>query len=199
MVSELFEIVLRGNKEESCVAARGVRKWLYSSHREGAFGKIDEYVRSAPDVYATIQEDWRQEYFVVAIACLYFLHNFEDQPDRLFPWIFTLLTHKKGNIRYAAVRMLFHELGPLTVHIRHPDFKSRLQRLSPSTADIILASVFVNLNALAECTWEKRFSRYKYIPRLPASAFKSVQMVMSEFEDLCGQTYMDALRKRLGY
>ena len=117
---KLFDIILIENKEKSRKAAREVRKFLYQSSLDykSKFNEIKSIIENAPEEYRSIVEDWRQENFVVAISVLYFLHNKEDQPDFLFPWLFHLLLDKNGNTRQSAVRMIENELGPLTVHIR---------------------------------------------------------------------------------
>ena len=81
-------------------------------------------VKDAPEVYNKISEDWRRENFVVVVSVVYFLHDREAEPDFLFPWFFQLLQHPNGVIRYATVRMLSHELGPLSVYNRIPGFKT---------------------------------------------------------------------------
>lgn len=191
-IKECFDVILSGDKNDSRLAARRVRKLLYSSqcNRE-AFNDIKDIVNSASDKYAKISEDWRQENFVVAVSVIYYLHDREGQPDFLFPWLFQLLQHSNGIIRYAAVRMLTNELGPLTVHIRVPGHKS--DRLKPEQADNILHALFVSLNGLLTALWEPKYKRYKYINSLPASPYKSVQMVLAELEEHCGRKYIDRL------
>ena len=191
-IKECFDTILCGNQENSRLAARGVRRLLYSSHggRE-KFDIIKNIINDAPAGYTKISEEWRQEDFVVAISVIYFLHDREEQPDFLFPWLFQLLQHSNGVIRYAAVRMLSNELGPLTAYIRIPDYKS--DRLKPEQADRILHSLFMGLNGLLSVLWQPKYKRYKYIDSLPASPYKSVQMVLAELEDSCGQKYIDRL------
>src|SRR3989338_1611081 len=121
-IKECFDIILRGNEEKSRLAARGVRKLVYSSSASGRekYEEIAALVRTAPENYARISEDWRQENFVMAVSVIYFLHDRENQPDFLFPWLFQLLQHSNGYIRHAAVKMISHEIGPLTYHLRFP-------------------------------------------------------------------------------
>src|SRR3989344_3761031 len=121
-IKECFDTILRGDKEKSRLAARGVRKLMYSSSASGRekYDEIADLVRTAPENYARISEDWRQENFVMAVSVIYFLHDRENQPDFLFPWLFQLLQHPNGYIRYAAVKMISHEIGPLTYHLRFP-------------------------------------------------------------------------------
>ena len=148
---------------------------------------IKNIVNSAPGNYVIITESWRQENFVSAVSVIYYLHDREVQPDFLFPWLFQLLEHKSGTVRYAAVRMFINELGPLTVHIRVPEYKS--ERLKPEQADRILQALFVSLNNMLARLWEPKYKRYKYINSLPANPYKSVQMVMAELEEYCGKDY----------
>jgi len=154
------------------------------------FRDIKDIVNSAPGNYTIITEDWRQENFVLAVSVIYYLHDKEAQPDFLFPWLLPLLKHPRGNLRYAAAKMIMNELGPLTVHIRFPGKKSYTKDLAPEKADAILRSLFISLNNLLGIMHERKYNRYKYVDSLPASPYKSVQMVMAEMEDLCGREYM---------
>jgi hypothetical protein len=191
-IKECFDVVLSGDKKESRLAARRVRKLLYSSQGErDKYQDIKNIVNEAAGKYTEITEDWRQEDFVVAISVIYYLHDREEEPDFLFPWFFQLLQHSNGTIRYAAVRMLSNELGPLTVHIRIPGHKS--DRLKPEQADHILKSLFMGLHGLMTALWEPKFKRYKYIDSLPAGPYKSVQMVLAKMEEYCGRKYLDRL------
>lgn len=194
-IKECFDIILRGNKSESRLAARKVRKLLYNSQdSHDKYIDIKNLINSALDEYAKIFEEWRQENFVVAISVIYYLHDKEAQPDFLFPWLFQLLQHSNGIIRYASVRMLSNEIGPLTVHLRFPGDKSILSdRLKPEQADSILNSLFINLNELLNILWQPKYKKYKYINSLPASSYKSVQMILVELEESCGQEYIDRL------
>ncbi len=187
-IKECFNTILRDNEKNSRLAARKVRKLLYSSQSDRKeFKDIKNLVNDAPSEYTKISENWRQENFVVAISVIYFLHGREEQPDFLFPWLFQLLQHSNGIIRYAAVRMICHELGTLTVHVRIPDYKS--DRLKPKQADNILHGLFVNLNRLLVISWGPKYKRYKYIDSLPASPYKSAQMVLAKMEEFCGRKY----------
>lgn len=194
-IKECFDTILRGNKSDSRLAARRVRKLLYSSKSgRDEFIDIKNIVNDAPGEYAKISEEWRQENFVVAVSVIYYLHGKEEQPDFLFPWLFQLLQHSNGVIRYASVRMLSNEIGPLTFHIRFPGERSILgDRLKPEQADSILHSLFVNLNGLLVVLWQTKYKRYKYIDSLSASPYKSVQMVLAELEESCGKKYIDHL------
>ncbi len=191
-IKECFDVILSCDKEESRLAARRVRKLLYSSQGErDKYQDIKNIVNEAPDKYAEIIEEWRQEDFVVAVSVIYYLHDREEEPDFLFPWFFQLLQHSNGTIRYAAVRMLSIELGPLTVHIRVPGHKS--DRLRPEQADRILKSLFISLHGLMTALWEPKFKRYKYVDSLPTGPYKSVQMVLAKMEEYCGKKYLDSL------
>ncbi|MEA2056987.1 MAG: hypothetical protein U9O78_04790 [Patescibacteria group bacterium] len=195
-IKECFEIILEGNKNKSRQAARQVRKLLYASRTKDKYNDIKKLVKGASREYDKISEDWRQENFVMAISVIYFLHDREVDPDFLFPWLFQLLLHSNGCIRYAAVRMLSHELRSLTVYIRVPDFKSGMTNLKPKQADAIIFSLFVHLNKLLKKTWKPKYIKYKYISSLPTGLYKSIQMVIAKIEELCGQEYMSDLVKK---
>jgi hypothetical protein len=187
-IRECFEIILRDDKLKSRQAARKVRKLVYSSSATGRekYGEIAALVVRAPKTYTRIAEDWRQENFVMAISVIYFLHNREAQPDFLFPWLFQLLQHHNGYVRHAAVKMICHEIGPLTVHIRIPGFKSTLRdSVEPEQADRIIHNLKVNLHQLLHDLHEPKYNKYKYVSSLPASPYKSVQMVLAEIEESC--------------
>ncbi len=192
---EYFNIILTGNKDESRNAARQIRKFLYSSSNEDdKYQDIASIIENAPEEYKKISEDWRQENFVIAVSVLYYLHNREEQPDFLFPWLFQLLQHKNGNIRNAAVRMFRNELGPLTVHIRFPNEKfSSFDKFSPKQADFVLYYLFLNLNNLINNLCELKYEKYKYVSSLPNGAYKSVQMVYGTLFEYCGKKYMKHL------
>lgn len=154
-IKECFYEILRGNEQSSRLAARQVRKLLYSSRGgQDKYQDISSLVASAPFECAKISEEWRQENFVAAISVIYFLHDKEDRPDFIFPWLFQLLKYSNGVIRYAAVRMFINEIGPLTVHIRCPGHKpGYFGKLTPEQADNILYSLFLNLNNLSSVLW----------------------------------------------
>lgn len=189
---ELFHLILRGNKEDSRMSAREVRKLLYSSRDGGKYEDIKLIIDGAPMAYNNIKEVWREENFVQAISVLYFLHKKDNDPDFLFPWLFYLLKHQNGNIRHAAVRMLTNELGPLTVHLRHP--KSDHER-NVKQDDDILHHLFMGLNKLSTDLWQTKYKKYKYIDSLPACPYKSVQIILSTFEDYCGKPYIKRIEK----
>ena len=184
-IKDCFNIILRGDKEESRLAARRVRKILHRSQAGdgGKYDEIKEIINEAPNVYAGIAETWRQENFVTAVSVIYFLHGKETEPDFLFPWLFQLLQHSNGYVRYAAVKMISHELGGLTVHIRYPGEKSGFNNLSPEQAGKILFALDMNLRGLLAGLWEPKYDRYKYIDSLPPCPYKSVQMVLAEIDD----------------
>jgi hypothetical protein len=193
---DCFNIILNGNKEASRKAARDARKMVYSSHGN-QYKDIKLIIENAPKVYAKIKDDFRQENFVVAVSVMYFLHNRENQPDFLFSWLFDLLQHKNGNIRYATVRMFENEIGPLTYHIRFPNEKPCEWRNLPcEKADLILLELFVNLHNLANSLWKPVYKKYKYISSLPSGTYKSIQMILSFMEDYCGKEYIAQLVSR---
>ena len=189
---ELFNIILTGNKEDSRKAAREVRKLLYGSRFGGKYNDIKLIIKSTPNEYVNIKDDWRQENFVMAVSVLYYLHDKESKPDFLFPWLFYLLLHKNGNIRNAARRMLENEIEPLTVHIRVPDYEQSKSKSEQS--DLILLNLFMNLNNLLADLWMSAYKKYKYVSSLPTSPYKTVQMVLSKMEDACGEAYIKELK-----
>lgn len=192
---KLFNTILTAEKDDSRKAARGVRKLLYSSCDGGKYDDIKKIIAKAPKEYVNITEDWRQENFVMAVSVLYFLHGKESQPDFLFPWLLHLLQHKNGNIRHAAVRMLENELGPLTVHLRCPDYKQSKSKSERS--DFILLNLYIVLNNLLAGLWEPKYKKYKYVDSLSACPYKSIQMVMNRLEYDCGEEYIKQLKNRL--
>lgn len=194
-IKECFNEILHGNKDESRLAARETRKLLYSSRGEqDKYQNIKDIVNSAPEEYVKISEDWRRENFVMAVSVIYFLHDQENQPDFLFPWLFDLLQHENGYIRQAAVRMIINEIGPLTVHIRCPGHEpGYFGKLMPEQADDILYSLFLYLHNLSVSLWLPKYKRYKYIDSLPVGSYKSTQMVLAELEESCGREYLDRL------
>lgn len=194
--NELFNDILTADKNSSRKTAREVRKLIYSFSEVDKYKLITSIIDNAPIEYAKIKEDWRQENFVIAISVMYFLHNKENQPDFLFPWLFKLLQHKNGNIRHAAVRMFENESGPLTYHIRFPGEESTILKLSSESADSILFELYVNLNNLMADFWKPSFKKHKYISLLPTGVYKSIQLILSHLEDNCGREYLEHLMKQ---
>ena len=191
--TELFNTILTADEETSCQAAREVRKLVYSSGENEKYKCVASIIENAPAEYVKIIEDWRQENFVMAISVMYFLHNRENQPDFLFPWLFQLLQHPNGYIRHAAVKMISHEIGPLTYHLRFPSEKLSFHKFTQEDADMILHSLFASLNGLLAALWQPKYKKYKYIDSLPPSPYKSVQMVLVELEESCGKKYINRL------
>lgn len=191
---EFFDVILTGNKDDSRKAAREVRKFLYSFQSIGKYDQITTIIESAPNSYANIKEDWREENFVVAVSVLYFLHNKKSRPDFLFPWLFYLLQHENGNIRHSAFRMFQNQLGSITVHIRCPDKK--YGKVSSEQADAILCELFTGLHNLLTDLWKPVYKKYKYVSSLPTCPYKTVQMVLCEMEYNCGEVYMNQLRNK---
>src|SRR3989344_2034973 len=183
--TKLFDTIMTADRAASRNAAREVRGLVYGSGENEKYERIASIIENAPAEYVKIVEDWRQENFVIAISVMYFLHNRENQPDFLFPWLFQLLQYKNGNIRHSAVRMIRHELGPLTYHIRLPGEKISPRELSPEQADHILFGLHTNLNNLAAGSWNPSYKKFKYIGDLPSGTYKSVQLVLSLLNDYC--------------
>ena len=185
----LFKTILIADKYQSFKAARQVRKFLYSSRSNGKneFKEIQKIIRNAPGEYTKISDDWRQENFVVAISVMYCLHDQEGKPDLLFPWLFQLLQHKNGNIRHAAVRMIEHELGLLTYHIRFSSERLEHSGLSPKQADRIIFGLRTGLNNLMASSWKDSYKKFKYINDLPSGTYKSAQLILSVLDDDCNE------------
>ena len=184
----LFKIILEGDMSSSRKAARGVRKLLYSakSGREG-YDEIKKIINNADEIYRNIKEEWRQENFVMAISVMYFLHDRENEQDFLFPWLFFLIQHKNGNIRQSAVRMFKNELGPLTVHIRHPENSYSSNKIINEKRDHILFNMREELLFLARKFNKPVYNKYKYIDSMPAGQYKSIQLILAELEFDCGR------------
>ena len=132
---------------------------MYSSGENEKYEQIASIIDGASAEYVKITENWRQENFVIAISVIYFLHNRKNQPDFLFPWLFELLKHKNGNIRHAAVRMIGHELGSLTYHMRFPGDKSGFLKFSPKQAENILRALEISLDELAKKFWKPAYKK----------------------------------------
>ncbi len=196
-IRKTFEKILNSEKEESRIAARQVRKILYRSKSDkDSFNDIKDVIDGSFGEYYKIKEDWRQENFVIALSVIYFLRDKKKLPDFLFPWFFQLLQHDNGYIRHAAVKMISSELGLLTFHIRFSGEKRFLgETLSPKKADEILLSLYLSLCHLLYSVWHPKYKKYKYIDSLPASPYKSAQMVLSEMDYFCGEGYLDNLKK----
>lgn len=190
---ELFNEILTANQEVSRKAAREVRKLLHASQSRGKFEEIKNIISNAPDEYLKISESWRQENFAMAVSVIYFLHERGKESDYPFPWLFGLLQHENGNIRQAAVRMIVHELGPLTVHIRFPNEQSLCDEFSPKQADRLLLGLYIGLNNLLAVSWKPAYKKYKYISALPSSTYKSSQMIMGELIEDCGPAYVKSM------
>ncbi|MBD3245304.1 MAG: hypothetical protein GF335_04940 [Candidatus Moranbacteria bacterium] len=187
-IKECFEVILNSDKENSRLAAREVRKILYGSkNNKNKYKDIKVIMKNAPETYAGISENWREENFVMAISVIHFLRDRKENPDSLFPWLFELLKHPNGKVRYAAVKMFENELGPLTVHIRFPNDKYRQSKAKRSNE--ILKALVISLQGLLNILWEEKYEKYEYIRDLPASPYKSVQMVFGSIEEYCGRKY----------
>ena len=91
-IKNCFAVILRGDKEESRLATRMVRTLLYrsASFDKDKYQDLKNVIQHAPDEFAMIAEDWRQEHFVMAVSVIYYLHDKETHPDFLFFWLFFL-------------------------------------------------------------------------------------------------------------
>jgi len=190
-IKECFDIILRGNKNNSRLAARKIRELIYESNGKDRFKDIGKIIETADQEYIKIpeNEEWRQENFVIATSVIYFLHNKKEKPDFLFPWFFDLLQHSNGNIRYAAVRMIETEVGPLTVHIRCPEYSK--EKSKEERDNLILYSLFMSLERILDYLWKPKYKRYKYVDSLPTSPYKSVQMVLAKLKYSCNFKYLE--------
>ncbi|MDD4409936.1 MAG: hypothetical protein PHW52_04790 [Candidatus Pacebacteria bacterium] len=198
-IKKCFNIILEGEKEESRLAARTLRKILHSAgNRDEKFQSIGKIMNEAPFEYAKIVEAWRQENFVIAISVIDFLSNEEKDFDSLFPWRFQLLQHPNGNIRFATVKMFERDIRYLTYHIRFPEYEHGKEK--SERADNILNTLFLSLDRLLPKLWKPGYGRYKYIDFMPASPYKSTQMVMSKLREcLSPDESMDSQRLKDDY
>lgn len=192
-IPELFRTILNGDKEVSRTAARAVRKTTYSANG-GKYEDIKAIINGASEKYRIIIEEFRQENFVMAVSVMYFLHDREQDPDFIFPWLFHLLKHKNGNIRHCAVKMFWHELGPLTVHIRVQNWQSKSNRLSPKQLDKVLFDLYTGLEIMASEYFVPAYKKYKYVDSLPSGTYKSIQMVLARMEEYCGEAILKNFR-----
>lgn len=187
--TDLFDVIVNGDKEESRKAARGVKKLLHSSKSREKYNEIKSIIENAPNEYENIIEGWRMENFVVAVSVLYFLHGKENEPDFLFPWLLYLLKHQNGNIRNSARHMIENELGPLTFHIRCPEYKHSKSKSKKS--DHILLGLYLSLNKLLGDFWEPKYKKYKYVDSLPACPYKTIQLILCRMHELYDEAYME--------
>ncbi len=119
MLKEAYQKILYGTESEAKKAWQGMRKLVYS----GGNGKYDEIKKELEKVkenYKNIVEDWRREFYISSISIMYFLHHKESNPNFFLPFLLGLLENENGKIRYCAYKMISNDLGPLTVHLRHP-------------------------------------------------------------------------------
>lgn len=193
--NEIFAIILNAEKEESRVAARAVSKKLYNTSMErDDFDEIHLILDNAVTEYAKIEEDWRKENYATAVSVLYYLNNHENDPDFLHAWLLELVEHKNGNIRNAGRRMFELELCMLTLHIRLPD--RNISKKKKDTCDKVLLQLFIDMNIMLKNYWLPKYEKYTYIHELPASPYKTAQMILEKMEMLCGKKYFAELTKK---
>ena len=130
----------------------------------------------------------------MAISVMYFLHDRENEQDFLFPWLFYLIQHNNGNIRQSAVRMFKNELGPLTVHIRCPENSFSSNKIINKKRDQILFDMHEELQFLLSKFYKPIYKKYKYISSIPTEQYKSIQLVLVELVDDCGEKYTGKFR-----
>lgn len=194
--TSLFDIILTAEKNESHEAASEVRKLLYKgNYDKKTYREIYSIVEDAPNKYVKIIEEWREENFVRAISVMHFSYVWHKQPNILFPWLFFLLTHKNGNVRNSARRMIENSLAPLTTHLRGDFFKHTDKKIKEFNS--ILFAIYYDLNLLLDSTWEPKYERYKYVDSLPTSPYKTVQMVLCAFKRICGKDFTKQVQKEL--
>ena len=118
------------------------------------------------------------------------------------PVIYSVLEGETGNFRKAFVVFALKNKGKILAEKdgTRGDLIFNNIRLEvdgsnqkPKQADYILKSLFINLHGLMTALWKPKFKRYKYIDSLPASPYKSVQMVLAKIEEYCGRKYLDHL------
>ncbi len=190
-IKKCFDVILTADRKESRVAARSVHKVTFSTKTTEDYSNIKDVITNAGEIYSLLREPWRQEDFVHALSIIYFLRSDEEDLDENFPWFFHLLQDTNGRIRYAAVKMLCHDLGPLTVHIRCPEFINKeMSKRDCMESDRILRQLFSGLEILLQKTWESKHEKYTFVSDMPSSPYKSAQMVMVEMMDLCGEEYI---------
>ena len=197
-IKQCFIIILTGNEKDSREAKKKVRKVLYSSgeNKRGEFEDIVKEIENASTTYQNINEDWRKQNFVGAITTIYYLHDKEIERDFLFPWLLMLLDSDDGIIRYSAVKMISTELGPLTTHLRCPEYGQTQEKIE--IYNEILEFLFANLYFLARNFWDPKYKKYKYVDKLPSCKLKSVEMLLTQMRDNCGDEYMEKLERKLG-
>ena len=186
---ECFNIILNGEKETSKLATKSVRKLIYTVNNRDDDQAILKIVNNAPFEYAKIQEDWRQENFVKALSVIDHIYTKEKNYDILLPWMFQLLQHENGNIRFSVVKIFEFDIAYLSYHLRCE--KEEKDKLKSEDADKVLHNLFLNLDHLITSLWKPIYDKYQYIDLMPASPYKSVQMVISVLIDFCGEDYFD--------
>jgi len=60
---------------------------------------------------------------------------------------------------------------------------------------MILYWLYANLSAIMNDLWKPAYKRYKYIHSLPSGPYKSVQMILGELREDCGDKYIEQLEK----
>jgi hypothetical protein len=181
-IKEAIEIILHGNELEAKKVSKTMRKLVYFGD-SGKYEEIKEVIEDVLKVYPTIQEEWRREIYISAISIMYFLHDkYDKKPDYFFPLLLSLLENPNGTIRYCAYKMLVHDLGPLTVHLRIPDYEK--SELDKYIAISILSKLHKDLMILHDKYFDKKYKKYKYVQDLPASTYKTVEMALYELDDM---------------
>ena len=89
-----------------------------------------------------------------------------------------------------AVRMFKNELGPLTVHIRHPENSYSSNKIINKKRDQILFNMHEELLFLAHKFHKPIYNKYKYIDSITTGQYKSIQLVLAELEFDCGEEYI---------
>lgn len=79
--------------------------------------------------------------------------------------------------------------------MRCPD-SNYSHKFSRADADQVLSDMFITLVSMANDYWEPKYKKYKYISSLPSGPYKSIQMVLSELEEDCGEQFMNKLHQK---
>ncbi len=89
---------------------------------------------------------------------MYFLHHKESNPNFFLPFLLGLLENENGKIRYCAYKMISNDLGPLTVHLRHPGSTS--DKISVEKAEEVLFAIHSALEYLIQKHYDKKYKKY---------------------------------------
>ena len=80
--TELFKVILTGDKDDSRKAAREVRKLLYSSHNGGKYDDIKKIIENAPDEHCKIKESGEKK--ILLWLCRFCIFYITKKVSRIF-------------------------------------------------------------------------------------------------------------------